>query len=58
MALAEIRYRADHSGVVVQLGRTNFQPLGKGGHDRGLHLCGNGVDEQLLLGGHTAADED
>ena len=58
MALAEIIYRADHSGVVVQLGGADLKPFGKGRHHGGFHLGRNGVDEQLLLGAHAAADQD
>ena len=58
MALAEIVDGADHSGVVVQLGGADLQPFGKGRHHGGSHLGRNGVDEQLLLGAHAAADQD
>ena len=41
----------------MQLGGADLQPLGKGGHDGGPDFGGNGLDEQLLLGAHAAADE-
>ncbi len=58
MALAEIVDGADHSGVVVQLGARISSPSAKAGITEAFTLSRNGVDEQLLLGAHAAADQD
>ena len=56
MLLAEVIDCTYHTGIIVQLGGADLQPLGKGGHDGGPDFGGNGLDEQLLLGTHAAAE--
>ena len=53
--MAEVIDCAYHTGIIVQLGGADLQPLGKGGHNGGPDFGGNGLNEQLLLGAHASA---
>ena len=53
----EIIHGTDQTGVVLEGGGFDFQPLRESGHDRLAHLRGQRIDQKLLLGADTAANQ-